>query len=579
MTLRRSLARANFAALALLLTTTAVAQQNSGFALDRFEPSERGSDWFVLESLDLRGHQRFATGLVLDYAYRPLVIFTADGEDEQSAIVRHQLFGHLGGNVILWERVRFGVNLPIAIFQDGEGGSAAGTVFDSPQHATTVGDLRVSGDVRFAGTYGGPITLAGGLQLFAPIGEQDSFTSDGAVRAVPRLMIAGDAGQMTYAAHLGVAIRARDDAFAGSALGSELTYAAAIGARLDEKRLVIGPELHGTTVVTDSDSFFGRATSPLELIVGGHYQATRVWRVGAGAGPGLTRAFGTPSLRLLATVEWVEPFDEPKPPPPPLPKDRDGDGVLDGEDACPDVPGVRTDDPATNGCPAPKDRDGDGILDPVDACPDVPGVKNEDPKKHGCPPADRDKDGILDDDDACPDEPGVKTDDPKTNGCPPPKDRDGDGILDTEDACPDVPGEKNEDPKKNGCPVARVEKGQIIIREQVQFAYNSAKILKTSDYILEAVKKILDENPEIKHVNIEGHTDSKGGDAYNKALSGRRAASVVAWLVQHGVDKKRLAPKGFGEERPIDSNDTEDGRANNRRVEFHIVEQDPAKAP
>src|SRR5438046_2577899 len=83
--------------------------------------------------------------------------------------------------------------------------------------------------------------------------------------------------------------------------------------------------------------------------------------------------------------------------------------------------------------------------------------------------SDRDGGGVLDAEDACPDEPGVRTDDPKTNGCPPPKDRDGDGILNSEDACPDDPGPKNDDPKKNGCPVAHIEKGQIVIREQVQF--------------------------------------------------------------------------------------------------------------
>ena len=576
----RPFLRTGCAALALAVSSGAAAQDKPGFALNRFEPSERGSDWFVVESLDLRGEQRFAAGLVLDYGYRPLVIFSPDGEDEQSAIVRHQLFGHAGGNVILWDRVRFGLNLPIAIFQDGEGGAAAGTTFDAPDHATTVGDLRVSADVRLAGTYGSPFTLAGGVQVFVPIGEQDSYTSDGAVRTAPRLMLAGDAGGLTYAARLGLALRATE-AFAGSELGSELNYAASVGARLLEKRLVVGPELYGSTVITDSSSFFGRPTSPLELILGGHYRATSAWRFGAGAGPGITRAFGSPSIRVLATVEWVEPFEEPPAPLPAAPKDRDGDGVLDSEDACPDVPGVRTADPATNGCPEKKDRDGDGILDEVDACPDTPGVKNEDPKKHGCPPSDRDKDTILDDDDACPDEPGVKTDDPKTNGCPLPKDRDKDGILDAEDACPDVPGEKNEDPKKNGCPVARVEKGQIVIREQVQFAFNSAKILKASDYVLEAVKKILDENPHITKVSVEGHTDSKGSDAYNKGLSQRRAASVMAWLVQHGVDKKRLAAQGFGEERPIDSNETEEGRANNRRVELHIVEQNgtPAEAP
>ena len=72
--------------------------------------------------------------------------------------------------------------------------------------------------------------------------------------------------------------------------------------------------------------------------------------------------------------------------PPPPRADRDGDGVFDDEDACPDVPGVRTDDPKTNGCPR-SDRDGDGVFDDEDACPDIPGVRSEDPRANGCPPA------------------------------------------------------------------------------------------------------------------------------------------------------------------------------------------------
>ncbi len=241
---------------------------------------------------------------------------------------------------------------------------------------------------------------------------------------------------------------------------------------------------------------------------------------------------------------------------------------------------MRTDDPKTNGCPPPKDRDLDGVLDDEDACPDVPGVRTDDPKTNGCPPPkDRDGDGIIDDEDACPDEPGVRTEDPKTNGCPPPKDRDGDGILDVDDACPDVPGPANEDKRKHGCPVARIERGQIVIREQVQFAYNSATILKASDVVLDAVKKILDDHSDIRKVGVHGHTDSKGGDAYNKALSKRRAASVVAWLVKKGIDKKRLVSEGFGEEKPLDTNDTEEGRANNRRVELHILEQGSTPPP
>jgi outer membrane protein OmpA-like peptidoglycan-associated protein len=200
-------------------------------------------------------------------------------------------------------------------------------------------------------------------------------------------------------------------------------------------------------------------------------------------------------------------------------------------------------------------------------------VKTDDPKTNGCPPppADKDADGIPDDVDACPDKAGVKTDDPKTNGCPPPPpDKDKDGIPDDADACPDQPGVANEDPKKNGCPaLAVISEGQIKISEQVKFKTGSAEILKDSDELLTAVYQILKDHPDIK-VKIEGHTDNKGAAAMNLNLSKKRAASVSAWLQLHGIDKARLTSEGYGQTRPIDSNDTDAGRQNNRRVEFHI---------
>jgi outer membrane protein OmpA-like peptidoglycan-associated protein len=162
----------------------------------------------------------------------------------------------------------------------------------------------------------------------------------------------------------------------------------------------------------------------------------------------------------------------------------------------------------------------------------------------------------------------VKTDDPKTNGCPP--DRDKDGIVDAEDACPDVPGEKTDDPKTNGCPPARIEQDEIKISKQVQFKFDSDVILPESDLVLGAIASILNEHSEIARVRIEGHTDDKGTDAYNAKLSQRRAASVVKWLVKHGIAQSRLTSQGFGRSRPIDRNDTDEGRAMNRRVELHI---------
>jgi OOP family OmpA-OmpF porin len=94
---------------------------------------------------------------------------------------------------------------------------------------------------------------------------------------------------------------------------------------------------------------------------------------------------------------------------------------------------------------------------------------------------------------------------------------------------------------------------------------------------LSAVQKILADHQEITGVRIEGHTDNRGGAAMNLNLSTKRAASVLNWLVKRGIDKSRLTSKGFGLTRPIDTNTTEEGRQNNRRVEFHIDTGDVQK--
>jgi outer membrane protein OmpA-like peptidoglycan-associated protein len=244
-----------------------------------------------------------------------------------------------------------------------------------------------------------------------------------------------------------------------------------------------------------------------------------------------------------------------------------------GAGACVNVAGVRTRDPATNGCPPapPPDRDRDGIIDNDDACPDVMGVRTNDPKTNGCPP-DRDGDGVLDQDDACPGIPGLKTADPKTNGCPD-SDRDKDGIPNDVDACPDQAGPKSNDEKTTGCPRVFIKNGLIRILEQPKFDFNKATIKPDSDSLLTEVAKVMTDHPEIKRVRVEGHTDNKGAAAYNEKLSQQRADSVIKWLIGHGVAADRLVAKGMGLTTPLVPNDTETNRALNRRVEFHIEDQ------
>jgi OOP family OmpA-OmpF porin len=563
-------------AVGALSSGVARAQTNaSGFAIDRFEPSERGSEWFSLDTLDLRGAVRPALGVVGDYGWKPLVFYDANGH-ETRPLVTHQLFVHLGGSLVLWDRLRVGVNLPIAAVVDGNSGTtSAGQI--STSNGANVGDLRLSADVRLFGEYRSALTGALGASVWVPTGSQSAFTGDGKARFSPHFAVSGEASVVAYAARIGFNYRAESGTLAGQSIGSEMLWGASLGLRLADGKLLLGPEFYGSTVV--KGELFTKRGSPVEGVLGAHYKVADAWRIGAGVGPGLTEGFGTPKVRALLSLEWVPDIEKPKEAPP-APSDRDGDGIFDSDDACPDKPGVSSDDPTKNGCPRPSDRDHDKILDKDDACPDEKGVPSDDPDKNGCPIRDRDEDGIVDDKDACPDEKGVASDDPEKNGCPPPKDTDGDGILDPEDACPKDPGPKSDDPKRNGCPAARIEQGQIRILEQVQFKTGSDVILPASDDVLTAVLQIMKDHSEITRVSVEGHTDNRGAAAYNKKLSQRRAASVVRWLTGHGIEAKRLDSAGFGLERPIDENSTDEGRQRNRRVEFHIRDIDgkPADA-
>jgi outer membrane protein OmpA-like peptidoglycan-associated protein len=119
-------------------------------------------------------------------------------------------------------------------------------------------------------------------------------------------------------------------------------------------------------------------------------------------------------------------------------------------------------------------------------------------------------------------------------------------------------------------PLAVMTESEIHIEEEIRFATDSADLVGESDAVLGAVKRILDEHPDV-HIRIEGHTDAVGDPAYNDDLSARRAAAVAAWLVRQGIDAARLESAGLGSKQPLDTNDTEAGRAKNRRVVFRLV--------
>ncbi|MDI1256894.1 MAG: OmpA family protein [Flavobacterium sp.] len=258
-------------------------------------------------------------------------------------------------------------------------------------------------------------------------------------------------------------------------------------------------------------------------------------------------------------------------------KDTDGDGIYDKDDACPEAAGPKE----LKGCP---DTDGDGVLDKDDSCVDVVGLA----EFQGCP--DTDKDGITDAADACPDVAGLKafqgcpdtdgdgtqdkndkcvtTAGPKENaGCPWP-DTDGDSVLDKDDKCPTVKGTV----ANNGCPEISEEQINKLNAYAKTILFNSGKssFQEQTFPVLQSIAAILTEYPSSKF-SIEGHTDSDGKDAMNQKLSEDRAAAVKNYLIEKGIAASRLSSAGFGETKPIDSNKTKAGKANNRRVEVKLI--------
>ena len=260
--------------------------------------------------------------------------------------------------------------------------------------------------------------------------------------------------------------------------------------------------------------------------------------------------------------------------------DTDGDGMRDDIDECPeeaeDVDQFEDDD----GCPE-ADNDKDGINDDVDKCPMRPEDKDGWQDEDGCPETDDDSDGdgILNAADQCPNDPEDEDGFEDQDGCPDP-DNDGDNILDKDDKCPNKAGVK----AKQGCPYELVEVtlDKIVIKDKVFFEFNKAVIKPESFTLLDQVADVINSTPRIKKIEVQGHTDHKGKAAYNKKLSEDRAKSVYEYLIGKGVDANRLTYAGYGSEKPLiplgeDGKETEEEAAQNRRVEFVILEQDEVK--
>ena len=540
------------ASLALALVSSPAHAESPRINTQTFLPSPHGDDILSAATTAHLAAGSFNAALWLSFGLDPLVFVDAAGNLPDHEVIASQLGMHLTAAFAATDWLSIGLEVPFFPMLDGDD---AGFEPLGPVPSAAFGDVRLSAKLgvlrrpRIGDGFGMGLEVSLGL----PTGDRDAFVTNG-FSVTPMLVVDGRLGPMRLAGNLGARLRGSDDLTIGTETGHELVFRAAVSVDIIEDTLALVGEVHGA-----SHNFENGNNTHVEGLIGG---AMNVAEVGSGdlhvtlaGGRGFAEGYGSTSARVVAMVGWTPRAERPV-----VVVDTDGDGILDTADKCVAVAEDKDGFEDTDGCPD-ADNDGDGILDDADGCfesEDVDGFQDDD----GCPDPDNDGDGILDAADKCPDAAEDKDGHEDNDGCPDP-DNDGDGILDAEDDCPADAG--------NRCGI-KVDPCEIRIDQTVQFEYDQAVIKPESFAILDAVVSLMSTRDTVKKVEVQGHTDNEGTPDYNLDLSQRRADAVVAYFVGKGIAAERLAPRGYGQTKPIAANATAAGRAQNRRVQFIILD-------
>ncbi len=556
-------------ALGTLLTTAAVGAQDR-FNAEAFEPatSQETSVLSVYGTSTLE-KKTYSLALMGSYARSPLSMQSERGEklgDLVGSIGTLSLLGTIG----IWNRLDLGLAVPIHRV-------SAGSSFDvappPPVQAALVDQTKIAmGDVRLVPRVSlierkndTGLGLAFLVPVSLPTGNDKYYVGD-SVRVEPRMALDWKKKNALLAANVGYLVRKQADVL-GSTVDDMLRWGLGADIPVGGGVSVL---VEGAGALNVLDKSFSKRDAPTEALLGLRLRAKGILAQ-LGGGPGLIHGITGPQYRLFAALGFATEAEKPV-------LDSDHDGILDPQDKCPNEPEDLDGFEDQDGCPD-LDNDRDGVPDAQDACPgvaeDLDGFEDHD----GCPDLDNDKDGIEDAQDQCPleaeDVDGFQDED----GCPDP-DNDGDGVLDTNDQCPMVAGTA----EHSGCPAPEPQKVAVTattidLNEKVFFQNNRAVIEQQSLPLMDEIAKVLKEHGDIKLVVVEGHTDDKGARARNAQLSKERAAAVVKALVERGVETSRLRAEGFGPDKPLVPNDSDEQRAQNRRVELRIVEREAAASP
>jgi OOP family OmpA-OmpF porin len=609
-----------------MASATAAAQPAGDLPLDTFRPAMDSRGYITVNASQVLGDRELSFGLgALDWGHHLLSFNNGPNTYAVDSIVTATLIGAFGIHAGPAE-LELGVSAPVVIMSTSRtpnymDAANPNNNIDFSSSGQGFGNLGVHFKTRFIKSSRPPHLGLGVIaSVYLPtVSTKQRWLGDNQV--VPQVMGIldkefGRRGELRIALNGGFRYRGNQVSFTDmDASGfaqpapitngtitaqSEIPYGLGIAYAVSVQKFDLVGEFIGTVPLNGATNYF-----PMEAILGAKVYLARnsFLSIGGGHGiPGKSAApsdGGNPDWRAFIGIvfepnigdrdgdgikddvdkcpddpEDFDGFEDEDGCPDP---DNDRDGIPDVDDKCPNIPEDKDGFQDEDGCPEgnKNDRDGDGILDDVDKCPDDPEDFDGFQDADGCPDPDNDQDGILDVDDLCPNDPEDKDGFEDADGCPDP-DNDKDRILDKDDKCPNEPETYNGYQDADGCP----DRGRVVVTDtsieildMIYFEYDKAIIKKESYPILDAVAATLQGNPSIALVEIQGHTDERGDDAYNLDLSDRRAHSVRTYLVEHGVDEKRLTAQGYGETQPLDRRHNEAAWAKNRRVAFLILKR------
>jgi outer membrane protein OmpA-like peptidoglycan-associated protein len=514
---------------------------SGGIDINKFHPAPGNEKLLTVDLADVGPHLQVVPQLFLHYSYRSLV-YTLGGMPQpppDGALVRHRLTGDLSVSLALFRRVQIALALPVTFYQAGDRATIVQDPSDPTSKVPTAG-LATAGqeDIRLQvkGVFwnnrtfeivGSHFGVGGVADLTLPSGDANSYLGSKYPTLTLKAVAHVNWRRLTAALTFG-GLFASEEKLINVSSGMGIAFGGGLQVEMFRWRIMpfyAVAEVFGTSVLQDPKRISAKNT-PAELTVS-LKTSYKNWTMFVGGGPGVSPGAGVPDGRVYigASYAWQRIPQAPKPVPP--------------IDVCPNLPGAQETLP-----PGLIKDPGGNCVEPHDECPNLPGAQETMPA-------------------------GMVKDDKGNCNFPPP-------------VIPPACGENNENcPEKKPTVTIDPKLKKLVLSERIYFDFDKDTIKPISFPILDEVVRVLKVRPDIKKMRIEGHTDNKGSDLYNLDLSHRRAASVMVYLIEHGIETWRLTAAGFGFRCPLVPNDTPDNRAQNRRVDFIILEQEgvPVEEP